>query len=135
MKTHAIRVLDRTVRTIVQVVIAYLVAAPTLGGVDWRTAGAAAALAAVVSLLQGLVDLPPLSGGWLQNALGRALRTFAQTALGFTAAAVLVTQVPWDTVLAASALAAVTSILTSLATTQLGPPGTPEIVGPAPAHT
>jgi Putative lactococcus lactis phage r1t holin len=132
VSTHALRVLDRAARTALQVLAGYLITAHTLGGVQWGTAAGAVLLAVVVALLQGLVDLPTGPGGWVPDAVGRAIRTFAQTALGSVGAAVLITDVPWETVLSASALAAVTSLITSLAATPAGSSsvkGTPELVG------
>lgn len=138
MSAYALHVLDRAIRTALQVLAGYFVAAQTIGGVDWHTALLAALLAVVVAILQGLVDLPALPwGGWLPNALGRALRTFAQTALGSTTAAVWLTDIPWATVLDASALAALASLVTSLIATPMGPTatqGTPELVAPHPAR-
>lgn len=52
---------------------------------------------------------------WWIAALIRALKTFAQTAVGMIPAAVTITQVDWLTVAGAAALAACVSILTSLA--------------------
>lgn len=136
--TYALHVLDRAVRTAIQALAGYLVAAHTVGDVDWRTAALAVALAAAVSLLQGLVDLPAVTiGGPWGDIFGRAIRTFAQTALASTASAVLITDIPWSTVLSASALAALTSIATSLIALPLGSrevKGTPALVGPAPAR-
>lgn len=52
---------------------------------------------------------------WWIAALIRALKTFAQTAVGMIPAAVTITQVDWLTVAGAAALAALVSLLTSLA--------------------
>lgn len=135
MNTYALRVLDRTLRTMLQVFTGYLVTANTLGGVDWRTGILAAGLAGALAMLQGLVDLPTIGGVW-GDILGRALRTAAQTALASVAAnAALLTDIPWPTVLTAAGLAAVTSVMTSLIALPIGPAsvkGTPEIVGHAP---
>ena len=49
-------------------------------------------------------------------ALVRALRTFAQTAAATIGTTALLREVDWMAVLSASALAAVLSVLTSLAT-------------------
>lgn len=54
-------------------------------------------------------------------ALIRALRTLAQTAVATIGTTALITEVDWRVVLSASALAAVLSILTSIAT------GLPEV--------
>lgn len=131
MSARYLRVLDRTARTALQTIAAYLTVAATLGGVDWTTALSATALAAVVALLQGVVDLPAMPRGWWGDTLGRAIRTLAQTTLAGTTTAVLLTDVPWETVLSASALAAVASLVTSAAAAPLGPipaRGTPELV-------
>lgn len=58
---------------------------------------------------------------WWKAAGIRALRTFAQTAVGTIGAATLLSEVNWVAVLSASVLAAVASLLTSLAT------GLPEV--------
>jgi hypothetical protein len=132
--TYALRVLDRAGRTALQVFAGYLLAAHTIGGVDWRNAVLAAVFAIAISLLQGMVDLPeiPRLGVW-GDILGRAIRTAAQVALGSVGAnVVLITDVPWPTVLSAAALAGLTSVVTSLIALPVGPAsvkGTPEIVG------
>ena len=59
---------------------------------------------------------------WAKAAGIRAIRTFAQTAVGLIPAAVTIAQVDWQTVLGAAALAAVVSVATSLA-------GLPEVEG------
>ena len=53
---------------------------------------------------------------FIKCALIRALRTMAQTAAAIIGTAALLNEVDWLTVLSASALAAVLSALTSLAT-------------------
>ncbi len=52
---------------------------------------------------------------WARAAAIRAVRTFAQTAVGLIPAAVTIAQVDWKTVLGSAALAAVVSVATSLA--------------------
>lgn len=59
----------------------------------------------------------------IKAALIRAGRTFAQTAVGVVGTTMLITEVRWDVVLSASALAAILSLLTSWAT---GLPEVPE---------
>jgi len=127
--TYSLRVLDRAARTALQVLLGYMMAAGTIGGVDWGTAALAAMFAVIVSLLQAAVDLPAMHHlGWAAEVLGRALRTFAQTALGSVAAATLLTDVAWATVLSAAALAALVSVVTSVIATPIGPRGTPELI-------
>ena len=129
MSTYPLRVADRAARTALQVVLGYLLTAGTIGGVDWTTAGLAAVFAVIVSVLQAAVDLPVMHHlGWAGDVLGRALRTFAQTALGSVGAATLLTDVAWGTVLSAAALAALVSVVTSIIATPIGPKGTPELV-------
>ena len=60
---------------------------------------------------------------FFKAALIRAVRTCAQTAAATVGAAALLSQVDWPTVLSASALAGILSVLTSVAT------GLPEVQG------
>ena len=59
-------------------------------------------------------------------ALIRALRTFAQAAIGYIGTGVLLSEVRWWAVLSAGAMGAILSILTSIAT------GLPEVEDDAP---
>lgn len=52
---------------------------------------------------------------WAKAAGIRALKTFAQTAVGVIGATALITDVNWQTVLSSAALAALLSLLTSVA--------------------
>ena len=52
---------------------------------------------------------------WLRAALIRAVKTVAQTAIGVIGASAMISEVNWLTVLSASLLAGVVSILTSIA--------------------
>lgn len=52
---------------------------------------------------------------WLKAAVIRAIKTFAQTAVALIPAAAMITAVDWKTVLGTAALAAVASMLTSVA--------------------
>ena len=52
---------------------------------------------------------------WLKAAGIRAIRTFCQTAVAMLPASAMITEVGWGTVLGTAALAAVASLLTSLA--------------------
>ena len=56
-------------------------------------------------------------------ALVRALRTFAQTFVGFVAVGAALSDIPWLEALSVSAVAAILSILTSIIT------GLPEVDG------
>lgn len=52
---------------------------------------------------------------WLKAAVIRAIKTFAQSAIALLPAAAMITAVDWKTVLGTAALAAVASMLTSVA--------------------
>ena len=130
MPTYVLSALDKAARTAIQVAAGLLVAGR--GAVDWRAVLLATALAVVVSVLQSVTDFPAIPGGLVGDITGRALRTFAQSAVGSIGAAVLITQVPWSTVLTAAALAAAASVVTSGITTNLGPKGTPDLVTAVP---
>jgi hypothetical protein len=56
-----------------------------------------------------------LTRKWVKCALVRAVKTFAQAAIGTIGASVVLADVDWIVVLSASVLAAVLSLLTSLA--------------------
>lgn len=128
MTTQIKRALDRTWRTFLQVFLGYLTVATGVGGVHWTAAASAAGLAAVVALLQGLADLPTTPGNAVTDILGRMLRTVTQTALGSIGTATLITDLPWQAMLSASAMAAILSLGTSILTLGVGPKGTPELV-------
>ena len=52
---------------------------------------------------------------WCKAAGIRALKTLAQTAMGVVGASAMISQVNWETVLSSAALAALLSLLTSVA--------------------
>ena len=52
---------------------------------------------------------------WVKAAGIRAIKTFAQAAIALLPAAAMITDVDWKTVLGTAALAAVASLLTSVA--------------------
>lgn len=52
---------------------------------------------------------------WCKAAGIRALKTLAQTAMGVIGASAMISQVNWETVLSSAALAALLSLLTSVA--------------------
>lgn len=66
---------------------------------------------------------------WLKAASIRALRTFAQTAVGMFTVGMAINEIKWVYILSVSAVAAVYSILTSFATTlpEVGSDGTLQI--------
>jgi hypothetical protein len=136
MGGYALNVLDRAARTALQVFTGYVVAAQAAGVFDWRFILLATVLAVVVSVLQSVLDFPALPGGWIVDVAARALRSFAQSALGGIGAAVLLTDVAWSSVLTAAAVAALASVATSVAATPFGSTavkGSPALVSyPAP---
>lgn len=52
---------------------------------------------------------------WVKAAGIRAIKTFAQAAIALLPAAAMITEVDWKTVIGTAALAAVASMLTSIA--------------------
>ncbi|MFC0547037.1 holin [Kutzneria chonburiensis] len=70
---------------------------------------------------------------WLQS-LDRAVRTFAQTLVAVLGAnGVGLLDAPWPAALSAAGMAAVLSVLTSVAASNAGTPGTPDLLkAPAP---
>lgn len=114
---------DRAVRTALQVLAAYLSAAQLINQVDWRAAGAAVGFAVVLSALTSLVGSPSFGDGWGFQVVERAVKTFAQSLLAFIGTATLFDQVDWKTGLSAAALAALYSVVTSVASTRIGAAG------------
>jgi hypothetical protein len=103
--------------------------------VQWQTAALAAGFAVVIAVVQGLVDMPTITTlGPVGEIIGRAVRTAAQVALGSVAAnATTFADIAVGPILSAAALAAVTSIVTSMVSIPIGPPsvqGTTEVFGP-----
>ncbi len=65
---------------------------------------------------------------WLQS-LDRAVRTFAQTLVAVLGAnSVGLLDAPWTASLSTAGMAAVLSLLTSVAASNAGTPGTPDLV-------
>lgn len=133
MRPYLLAILDRATRTALQVAAGYVVAGHTTGTVDWRTIALATGLAVIVSVAQSVIDFPAIPGGWLGDVTARALRTFAATTVGSVGASVLLTEVPWSTVLTAAALAALSSVVTSAAATPFGHASSVGTPGLAPA--
>lgn len=65
---------------------------------------------------------------WVKAALVRAIKTAAQTAIGVIGASTVISGVDWLTVASASVLAALVSVLTSVA-------GLPEVADGASVNT
>jgi Putative lactococcus lactis phage r1t holin len=131
VRAYLLNALDRLARTAVQCAAGYVLAGRAIGGVDWRVVGLATAMSVALCGLQCFVDFPALPWGWWGDVLGRAVRTFAQSAAGGAGAAVLITQVHWGAVLSAAGVAALSSVVTSVIATPFGGPvvkGSPALV-------
>lgn len=120
MNTWAMGVLDRAVRTGLQVLLAYLSAAQLINQVEWVPALSATGFAVVLSLLTSVVASPSFGEAWGFQLLERAVKTFGQSVVAFIGTATMFDQVDWKTGLSAAALAALYSVVTSVATTRLG---------------
>jgi hypothetical protein len=111
---------DRAARTALQVLAAYLSAAQLINEVDWRAAAAAVGFAVVLSALTSLIGSPSYGDGWGFQVVERAVKTFTQSLIAFIGTATMFDQVDWKTGLSAAALAAVYSVVTSVAATRAG---------------
>lgn len=120
MDTWFTGAVDRALRTALQVLAAYLSTAQLINDVDWRAAALSAGFAVVLSAVTSLVGMPSFGEGWGFQVVERAVKTFAQSLLAFIGTASLFDQVDWKTALSASLLAAVYSVVTSVATTRAG---------------
>lgn len=113
-------VLDRAVRTALQVLAGYLAVAHGLTDVPWVPALLAAAFAVLLSLLTAVVASPSFGERWEFQLAERAVKTFAQSLLAGIGAAAMFAEVDWKTALNAAALAAVASVVTSVMSTRAG---------------
>lgn len=124
----------RALRTGISVLIPML-AATTIVELDWALAGSTIGLAVIASYLTSLAGLKEVVGEtvpkWVALSV-RAVKQFAQTAVGFIGASLLITEVDWKSLLALSGSAAVMTVLqgifTILPETEVGT--TPELEGP-----
>lgn len=108
----------RVLKTFAQAAVGLIPAAVTIAEVDWLTVFYSSALAAVLAFLTAFAGLPEVDGtkyGKVRAALYRALRTVAQTAIGMIPAAATIVSVDWKTVLSASLLAGLVSVLMTVA--------------------
>lgn len=79
---------------------------------------------------------PMLTGRFWLLASERAVKTFAQTLVAvFGVGGITLLSAPWTTALATAGMAALLSVLTSVASEPLGEGGTPNALPAAPAPT
>jgi heme A synthase len=116
------------------VLAGYLMAGTQFTHINWAVALSASAVAALLSVLQSVIDAPDVTTHWVLNFGVRAVRTFAQSAVGGIGAAVLLSDIDFATVAATAGYAALVSVVMSLLTMTVGPSGTPEIVDPPGRH-
>lgn len=112
---------DRTVKTFIQNVLLFLGAGVALTSVSWTTVLSSAGLAALVSFLIALANTSSItSGNFLIDTADRAARTFAGTLVAAIPATGGFADVNWWDATAIAGTAVVISVLTSLASTNLG---------------
>lgn len=124
METWTRGVVDRAVRTGLQTLLAYIAAAQLINEVAWLPALSATGFAVVLSLLTSAIGSPSFGSAYGFQLLERAAKTFVQSLLAFIGVATMFDQVDWKTGFSAAALAALTSVVTSVATTRIGPEST-----------
>ena len=116
---------------------ALAIALPYLGGslvaeVPWLTILSAGVLGFLASLATSLAGLPESSGvnlPWWLAAVERVVKTFAQALVAGFLGATLLTDVDWSTVIQASILAALTSLVRLiLATLPADPTAKPTMI-------
>lgn len=114
--------LDRTGKTFVQTLLVFLAGGATIASVSWATALSSAALAALVSFLVALSTSTALSSGnFLVDLADRVGRTFVSALVGAIPATGTLSDIHWRDALTLAATAALVSVLTSLASRNLGP--------------
>lgn len=112
---------------------AFAIALPYLGGaliadVPWLTIASAAGLGFVASLATSLAGLPEANGvnlPWWLAAVERVVKTFAQALAAGFIGATLLTDVEWSTVVQASLIAALTSLVRLILATLPADPTAP----------
>ena len=121
-KTFWLDLLDRTGKTFVQTLLIFLAGGATIASVSWTTALSSAALAALVSFLIALSTSTALtSGNFLIDLADRVGRTFVSALVGAIPATGPLSDINWRDALTLAATAAFISVLTSLASSNLGP--------------
>ena len=112
---------DRASKTFLQNVLLFLGAGATIVSVSWPTALSSAALATLVTVLLAFVGSTSItSGNLLIDLADRAARTFAGSLVAAIPATGGFADVNWTDAATIAATAALFSVLTSLATTNLG---------------
>lgn len=114
---------------------AFAIALPYLGGalisdVPWLTIVSAAGLGFLASLATSLAGLPEANGvdlPWWLAAVERVVKTFAQALAAGFLGATLLADVDWSTVLQASLLAALTSLVRLILATLPADPTAPTV--------
>ena len=120
-KAFLLDVLDRTLKTFLQNVVLFLGAGVVVTSVAWGDVLSSAGLAALVSFLLALASAAAItSGNPLIDILDRAARTFAGSLVGAIPVTGGLTDIDWGAALAIAASAVVLSVLTSLASLNLG---------------
>jgi hypothetical protein len=113
---------ERAGRTAAQVFAAYLTVVMQVGGpvLDWGVALTQVAFATVLSLLTSMVSLPSFGDQWVFQVTERAVKTFAQYMVAGIGTATIFAEVDWNTIVQSSWLAALYSVIMSVATTRAG---------------
>jgi len=109
---------QRAARSALVVLVPYVMTGGGVSHVDYVVAASAAGLMAVLSLLTSLAGLPELDGtgtSWWAAALVRGVKSFAQAIVALAGPSwVLLSDVPWSTVIDGAAAAAVGSVILGL---------------------
>lgn len=123
---------ERAGRTAAQVFAAYLTVAMQVGGppLDWAAAGTQVGFAVVLSLLTSAISMPTFGEAWYFQVAERGVKTFVQYMVAGIGTATMFAEVDWEMVVQASWLAALYSVVTSVATTRIGPEGQVNVTRP-----
>lgn len=120
-KAFWLDLLDRTSKTFIQTLLIFLGAGATLVSISWASALSAAALAALVSFLIALSTSTAItSGNFAIDLADRVGRTFVGALVGAIPATGTLSDINWGDALTLAATAALVSVLTSLASSNLG---------------
>ncbi len=129
---------DRLLRTTVQTLVGYTTVSGMSDNGGFNLFGLFSVVLAALIMSTGtsLISFPSVNDSWAYQITERAVKTFIQSFLSgmvaVTVGGVTFTTIPLDykAVLVASGVAAVTSVLTSIVSTNIGSVGTVDVVLP-----
>ena len=138
-KIWTVGTIDRVVRTVVQATVGYITAIQLhpIGGFDLYQFLGVVLGAAVISVGTALIAAPSFNNSWWYQIIERAVKTFCQVFVSgivttsIAGVAFLIVPTGVMAVLSASGIAALTSVLNSIVSMNVGSPSAVDLVVPS----